>query len=367
MTEHAESRLPGTTSTALPRNPAGPNIAAAWYVAMPSARLRRRPQALDLFGRPLVAWRDGGDRPVVMSRWCPHQGASLALGRVTGGTLRCPFHHWRFDTTGSCVAVPGLDRIPPTARVRGYPTVERYGFVWVWYGTPEPLYDVPDFPPLARDRGRYVGFCYADRTTGTVRHLLENAVDHYHFRTLHGLALRDVAFTVLNDHDEAAANGAPIRPRSAWFGVRIRARLPRPPVLRHPWVWFTSVVSTFGVGEGFDLLVDGWPGGQRFTFSVEGEEIYAVLMGVTPTGDRDTTQVGWAGVRRTGRAWRTAARLALFWVQNRAGTRQDVPIYDTTVTDDTALCVRYDNGVMRFRRWYQDWVERARGTEDEQA
>lgn len=362
MTERTE-QLPAITSAALPANPAGPNIAAAWYVAMPSARLRRRPQALELFGRQLVAWRDGGRRPVVMTRWCPHQGASLALGRVAGGTLQCPFHHWRFDGTGSCVAVPGLQRIPSTARVRSYPTVERYGLIWVWYGTPEPLYDVPDFPPLARDRGRYAGFRYADRTAGTIRHLLENAVDHYHFRTLHGLTMHDLSFTVLDDPDEAAINGAPIGPRSAWFGVRVQARLPRPPILRHPYIWLTSVVSTFGVGEGFDLLVDGWPGGQRFTFSVDGEEIYAVLMGVTPTGDRDTTQIGWAGVRRTGRPVRTAVRLALFWVQNRAGTRQDVPIYDTTVTDDAAVYVRYDNGVMRFRRWYQDWVERARATE----
>lgn len=363
MTEHPAVAAPSRPAPSLPANPAGPNIAAAWYVAMPSGRLGRRPRAVELFGRPVVAWRDGTGRPVVMARFCPHQGASLAVGRVVDGALRCPFHHWRFDERGSCVEIPGTPRIPPTARVRSYPTVERHGLVWVWFGTPEPAYDVPDFGPLTGERGRYLGFRYADRTRGTIRHLLENAVDHYHFRALHGLEMQDVQFTVLSEPEEATDNGAPIGDRSAWFGVRIRARLPRPPVMRRPYTWMTAVVSTFGAGEDFDLLVDGWPGGQRFTFSVSGEVIYKVLMGTIPTGNRDTTQIGWAGVRRTGRPLLTLGRLALFYVQNRAGTRQDVPIYDTTVTDDSALYVRYDNGVLRFRRWYQEWVARAAGSE----
>lgn len=355
----AGSGSPAQQRSGRPATPPGLHLAASWYVAVPSRTLRRSPVALDLFGRELVAWRDGAGRAVVMERFCPHQGASLALGVVNGGTLRCPFHAWRFDGAGSCVSVPGLERIPPTARVRTYPVQERYGFVWVWYGSAEPLHELPDFPPLAADRGDYLGFRYEDVTTGTVRHLLENAVDYHHFLTLHGLGLRDVDFRVLDDRASAAANGAPVVPAEAWFGVRIHGRLPRPNPLRHPYKWLIAVLATFGIGEQFELLVDGWPGGQRFTFSVGGQEVYKVLMGITPTGDRATTQLGWAGVRRTGTSWRTLFYLALFYAQNRAGTAQDVPIYDTTVTDGAATYVRYDNGVMRFRRWYQSWVDRA--------
>jgi hypothetical protein len=53
------------------------------------------------------------------------------------------------------------------------------------------------------------------------------------------------------------------------------------------------------------------------------------------------------------------ANLVLFWVQNRAGTWQDIPIYDSTRTAQPTVYVRYDAGLMRFRRYYQHWVEQA--------
>lgn len=351
--------------TRLPSNPPGLNLAAAWYVAMPSGKLRSRPLAVELFGEQLVAWRDGSGRPSVMPRFCPHQGASLAIGAVVDGELRCPFHHWRFDSDGACVAVPGVRRIPPTARVRAYPTAEKYGLVWVWYGTPEPLYDVPDFPPLTTSQGDYIGFTYSDDTTGTVRHLLENAIDYYHFLTLHGLVMEDVTFRVLRDQDEARANGAPLAEDKAWFGVHVGGTLLKWNPIRHPVNWVSSFMSTFGKGGRFEILVDGWPGGQRFTTYVNGQEIYKVLMGTTPTSDRKTAQVGWAGVRRTGQWWKTLLYLILFYAQNRGGTAQDVPIYNTTYTNDSAKYVRYDSGVIKFRNYYQAWVQRAQDSRKE--
>lgn len=344
-----------------PENPKGPNLAAAWYVAMPSRQLRARPRAVELFGRNIAIWRSSDGRPVAMDPYCPHQGANLALGSVVAGALRCPFHSWRYDSSGRCISIPGVERIPPAARVRTYPTVDLYGLVWIWYGTSEPLYDVPDFPPLTSKKGRYIGFRYSDRTTGTVRHLLENAVDYYHFLTLHGLSMKDLRFQMLQDPCEASDNGAELGMRDAWFGVRIEGTPTKRNPLRHPWEWLSSTVSTFALGSRFDLLVDGWPGGQRFTAYVDGHEVYKVLMGITPVGDRQTTQVGWAGVIRTGRWWRTLFNLLLFYGQNRGGTMQDVPIYDTTVTDDHAMYVKYDNGVLRFRQYYQGWVDAARG------
>ena len=31
--------------------------------------------------------------------FCPHQGASLAAGELTGTCITCPLHGWRFDVT----------------------------------------------------------------------------------------------------------------------------------------------------------------------------------------------------------------------------------------------------------------------------
>ncbi|OJF12086.1 Rieske-like 2Fe-2S protein [Couchioplanes caeruleus] len=107
------------------RTDRGLNLAASWYVALPSNRLRRTPKAITLFGRRLVAWRDGSGRPSVMARACPHLGASLADGKVVDGTMRCAFHHWRFTGDVVCMAVPGADRIPrgvlqPCGRLLAY-------------------------------------------------------------------------------------------------------------------------------------------------------------------------------------------------------------------------------------------------------
>jgi nitrite reductase/ring-hydroxylating ferredoxin subunit len=40
---------------------------------------------------------------------CPHQGASLAGGRLEGRSLRCPAHGLRFDLASGCMAPPGLE------------------------------------------------------------------------------------------------------------------------------------------------------------------------------------------------------------------------------------------------------------------
>jgi phenylpropionate dioxygenase-like ring-hydroxylating dioxygenase large terminal subunit len=304
-----------------------------------------------------VAWRDAAGRPVVMPRYCPHMGASLALGRVVDGCLQCPFHHWRFDTSGACVEIPGVDRIPKAALQLPYSTVERYGYVWVWYGSREPMFELPDFPAFEADRTQYVGFRFSDATTGTVRQLLENAIDYCHFLRLHGLAMDSLQLRLLGDQEAARDNGPPIA-ADAWFGAWIEGTMTRWSPLKNPLQWMRSTVATFASGSRFQLLVDGWPGGQRFTAYIDGQEIYKVLMGITPTAERQITQRGWALVKKTNSPWKTLFYFLLFYAQNRGGTMQDIPIYNTTFTGGDDTYVKYDNGLIRFRRYYQSWVDR---------
>ena len=340
-----------------PTNASGLNLAASWYIALPSQDLGARPRALELFGLPLVAWRDGSGRPVVMARYCPHMGASLALGKVVDGCLRCSFHHWRFDASGACVEIPGVERIPKAARLAPYPTIERYGYVWVWYGSAEPMFELPEFPALEADRDEYVGFRFSDDTTGTVRQILENAVDYRHFLTLHGLSMESVRFELLRDPAAARDNGPAIA-ADAWFGAWFEGAMKPWSLLGHPLEWVRSAVTTFASGTEFQLLVDGWPSGQRFTSYVDGKEVSKVLLGVTPTAERRTSQRGWALTKKTGKQWKTLFYFLLFYAQSRGGTMQDIPIYNTTATDGKAMYVKYDHGVVRFRKYYQSWVDR---------
>jgi nitrite reductase/ring-hydroxylating ferredoxin subunit len=40
------------------------------------------------------------------SNFCPHKGAPLAMGRLTGHVIECDWHGWQFDVrTGECLTV----------------------------------------------------------------------------------------------------------------------------------------------------------------------------------------------------------------------------------------------------------------------
>jgi phenylpropionate dioxygenase-like ring-hydroxylating dioxygenase large terminal subunit len=113
-------------------------IEDAWYVAAwdheigPDVLLART-----LLGKPLVFYRreDGG--VVAMDDRCCHRAAPLSIGRKEGDCVRCLYHGLKFDPQGVCVEMPGQERIPPMARVRTYPVVERDRFVWIWMGAPD--------------------------------------------------------------------------------------------------------------------------------------------------------------------------------------------------------------------------------------
>lgn len=120
----------------------------AWYVGIASTRLAATPAAILIHGEPIVLFRDDGGQAHALYDRCPHRGVALSLGAVTGGTIACAYHGWRFDGTGRCRHVPSLRAEEPIkpASVRAYPTVERDGYVWVWTGAGE-----PDGAPLPID------------------------------------------------------------------------------------------------------------------------------------------------------------------------------------------------------------------------
>ncbi|MFI6132890.1 Rieske 2Fe-2S domain-containing protein [Micromonospora sp. NPDC051141] len=342
---------PGTPDAA-PRSPVAPQpmtrLAASWYVALPSRMVGAKPRPLTLFGRQLVAWRDGAGTASVLPRHCPHLGASLALGKVVEGQLRCVFHHWRFDATGACVHIPRLDGLPShLARQRAYPVRERYGFLWVWYGSPEPLFALPQMPPEVLNRVDYQRDRFAYVTSASPRRVLEQAYDHHHFVAAHGLEAIDPAGpAVLSDPDAAAGNGPPI-PAPAWTGARLAfhgPRLPRP----------------LGGADGrTELLVDGWPGGQRLTFSVAGQDVVRELLAVTPVRDGHSIVRGWSFVRRSGRPAQDAAAAAGYRRFRRRDIREGLRGFAGSRPEHDGVPTEHDAPLARFRERYDDWVRLA--------
>jgi phenylpropionate dioxygenase-like ring-hydroxylating dioxygenase large terminal subunit len=164
---------------------------SAWY---PIARsddigegIVRAAQVLD---HRVALWRTGGAVRIV-SELCPHRGAALSLGQVTTtGHVRCPYHGWEFDHTGTCRAIPQLARptIPKSIAVDAHPAIEWCGLVWT---TLEPDTVRPTvFDRLGVGSCRVRAVSLGDWNANAAR-LVENFCDIAHFSILHADSFGD--------------------------------------------------------------------------------------------------------------------------------------------------------------------------------
>lgn len=74
------------------------------------------------------------------------------MGRLVDDQVECGYHGLVYDSTGSCVKIPGQssESIPLGARVPTYPVVDRHYYLWIWMGDTT-LADpglIPDFSAL---------------------------------------------------------------------------------------------------------------------------------------------------------------------------------------------------------------------------
>lgn len=90
-----------------------------------------------ILGQPVVLFRTAEQKIAVLLDQCPHKLAPLSMGDCKDGRIRCGYHGLEFDGSGVCTHAPGQKRIPPNARVRVFPSIERYGLVFVWTGDPD--------------------------------------------------------------------------------------------------------------------------------------------------------------------------------------------------------------------------------------
>ncbi len=106
-----------------------------WYVAAWSHEVAAAGiLARKLLSESVILWRKTDGKVIAMADRCPHRWAPLSLGRREGAALRCMYHGLLFDGAGSCIEVPGSERIPSGLTVRTYPVVERDNYVWIWMG-----------------------------------------------------------------------------------------------------------------------------------------------------------------------------------------------------------------------------------------
>lgn len=143
------------------------------------------PMAVRLFGEGYVAFRSEDGRVGFLDELCPHRRASLLLARSEGDGVRCIYHGWKIDASGSVVDCPTqavrAQQFASSVRVPHFPVHEAGGLAWVWLGGGEP----PPFPVLPfaeEDLHRYWVTC---QVPCNWLQGLEGSVDSVHAAVLH--------------------------------------------------------------------------------------------------------------------------------------------------------------------------------------
>ena len=136
-----------------------------WYVAAYADEVSQQPFARTILGEPVLLYRgeagsnDKG-RAIALEDRCCHRNLPLSQGAREGDDIRCGYHGLKFNARGECIEIPGQKEIPPGARVKSYPVVEKFNFVWLWMGDPAkrddrllPQWDCIDDPKLTTTMG----------------------------------------------------------------------------------------------------------------------------------------------------------------------------------------------------------------------
>jgi 3-ketosteroid 9alpha-monooxygenase subunit A len=301
--------------------PAYPN---GWFRTCYADELARGDvRRLHRLGRELVAFRDAGGTARVFDAYCPHLGAHLGVGgKVEGDSLRCPFHGWLWNGEGRCVEIPYARKIPPKARLRAWPVVERNGIVFLHHdaeGRP-PAYEIPELP----EYGSPEWSPYEIRRWTVKSRWLdmnENAVDQAHFRYVHG--------THTVPQTEVTQDGTVLRCRS-----RMKMGTPRGEVM--------GGIDTDDHGPAFQ------------TVRVSGIADTLMINTATPI-DEETTDVSFAySVKKSAGDANTGVGAALIRDLEKQ-MAQDIAIWENKRHHERPLLCDGDGPVGVYRRWMRQF------------
>ena len=293
-------------------------IPNGWFAVATSEELAPgEVKAVHYFGRELVAFRTESGDARVFDAFCSHLGAHLGHGgAVVGETLRCPFHHWRYDgASGRCVEIPYLaadGHIPKRACVRSYPTAEQAGLVFAWHHLEgkAPHYEVPTVPEFTDPdwTGADVREFFVD---ANCQEMAENNNDFAHFMYVHGSPAMPEAEMSIDGHYRRT-----VSPRiNELGGVFLR--------------------ESFGLGLGVLHVGD----------------VLVFLSSTTPI-DEEHVHVRWVftSPKRVGDDMRSLMVEGFL-----GGVQQDVPIWNHKIYVERPVLVKGDGPIGEFRSWVKQF------------
>lgn len=108
-----------------------------WYVIAFSNEVTRAPLARMILGDSVVLYRREDGSPVALFDRCPHRGMRFSNGgKLIDDAIQCNYHGLEFGPDGKCRKVPSGGPISSLMRVRSYPVVEIWDWIWIWPGDP---------------------------------------------------------------------------------------------------------------------------------------------------------------------------------------------------------------------------------------
>lgn len=209
----------------------------AWYVAANDHEIGRQPLGRIFLNEPVVMYRKEDGTLVALEDRCMHRHLPLSMGKLVGDRLQCHYHGLQYDSTGKCVRIPGQDMVPPTAKVRSYPVVERYHWVWIWMGD-----------PALADPAKIVDYHWLDDDNWGARSSYLHVKSNWQLIVDNLLDLTHLAFV----HETTIGNSALVDNAS----VKV-TRGPQE-VLVTRWIINSPAPPTFVKAGGFTEPVDRW-------------------------------------------------------------------------------------------------------------
>ncbi len=146
-----------------PGTPGGTLLRRYWLPILLSREVAEpdgAPVRVRHLGEDLLAFRASDGRIGLVDAFCPHRRAPLFFGRNEECGIRCAYHGWKFDVSGTCVDMPSEpagSSLQDKVKLLSYPTVELGGVIWAYLGPSEHQPPPPDYEWLrAPDTHRWV-------------------------------------------------------------------------------------------------------------------------------------------------------------------------------------------------------------------
>jgi phenylpropionate dioxygenase-like ring-hydroxylating dioxygenase large terminal subunit len=292
-------------------------------------------RVVQYFEREMVLFRTESGALGLVDPVCPHMGAHLGHGSaVVEESLRCPFHHWAYNTAGWVTDIPYAKAFPARAKagpcLKTYPVLERSGLIWAWY---HPADAAPSFEPEEHPEIGHPDWAPLDRYHWQFRshpqEIAENGVDVAHFKYVHQM--------------DAVPEG-----ETSYDGFIRSSRISGPRT-------YTDASGTERTVQS-KVEVRQVGAGQKSTrFSGIVDTLLLVL--VTPI-DRKNVDLRFAFTHLRypeDSAEHQACRANIKSVIGQTGVAGDIPIWENKFHVKNPILCDGDGGVMRFRKYFSQF------------